>query len=148
MGGVFSVMDISASGLAAQRVRMNTIASNIANAKTTRTEEGGPYRRLDAVFESVSIGQAQGQFGGISAEERGVSLVQVARIQQDERPGSMVYQPGHPDASPEGYVEYPNVSAVEEMVNMITASRAYEAGIASIETAKGMARSAIGIAQG
>jgi flagellar basal-body rod protein FlgC len=73
----------------------------------------------------------------------GASLVQVARIQEDQRPGMMVYEPGHPDANPAGYVEYPNVNAVEEMVNMITASRAYEAGVTSIETVKSMAHSAI-----
>jgi flagellar basal-body rod protein FlgC len=82
---------------------------------------------------------------GQTTAESGVSLARVARIQQDERPGMMVYEPGHPDANPEGYVQYPNVNAVEEMVNMITASRAYEAGITSIDTVKRMARSALDI---
>lgn len=137
MLGVFSALEISASGLSAERIRMNTIASNLANARTTRTEQGGAYKRLDPVFEAIPLNP------GVVATEGGASLVKVGRIVQDQRPGMMVYEPGHPDANPGGYVEYPNVNAVEEMVNMITASRAYEAGVTSIETVKSMARSAI-----
>jgi flagellar basal-body rod protein FlgC len=137
MLGVFSALEISASGLSAERIRMNTIASNLANARTTRTEQGGPYRRLDPVFEAIPLNP------GVIATEGGASLVKVGRVVQDQRPGTMVYEPGHPDANAGGYVEYPNVNAVEEMVNMITASRAYEAGVTSIETVKSMARSAI-----
>src|SRR5688572_27802372 len=138
--GIFSAMEIAASGLTAERTRMNTIASNLANARTTRTEQGGPYKRLDPVFEATPIDR-NGEIGATN----GVSLAKVARIEQDQRPGMMVYEPGHPDANAEGYVEYPNVNAVEEMVNMITASRAYEAGITSIDTVKRMARSALDI---
>jgi flagellar basal-body rod protein FlgC len=138
MLGVFSALEVAASGLSAERTRMNTIAANLANARTTRTEQGGPYRRLDPVFEAVALEKFQNIDG-----ERGVSQVKVTRIQEDQRPGQMVYEPGHPDANAQGYVEYPNVNAVEEMVNMITASRAYEAGITSLETVKQMARSAI-----
>lgn len=141
MLGVFSAMDVAASGLSAERVRMNTIASNLANARTTRTEAGGPYKRLDPVFEAVALDQSR----GVIATQGGVSQVRVARIQEDTRPGMMVYEPGHPDANPQGYVEYPNVNAVEEMVNMITASRAYEAGVASIDSVKQMGRSALDI---
>jgi flagellar basal-body rod protein FlgC len=96
---------------------------------------------MDPVFEAVALDRSQ----GVIAPDRGATLVNVARIQQDERPGTLVHEPGHPDANEAGYVEYPNVHAVEEMVNMITASRAYEAGITSIETIKQMAHSAIGI---
>ena len=140
MLGIFSAMEIAASGLTAERTRMNTIASNLANARTTRTEAGGPYKRLDPVFEAVALDR-----NAATAATDGVSLAKVTRIQQDQRPGMMVYEPGHPDANPEGYVQYPNVNAVEEMVNMITASRAYEAGITSIETVKRMARSSLDI---
>jgi flagellar basal-body rod protein FlgC len=140
MLGIFSAMEIAASGLTAERTRMNTIASNLANARTTRTEQGGPYKRLDPIFEARPVDQ-NGEIGATN----GVSLAKVARIEQDQRPGMMVYEPGHPDANAEGYVEYPNVNAVEEMVNMITASRAYEAGITSIDTVKRMARSALDI---
>ncbi|HEY5956567.1 MAG TPA: flagellar basal body rod protein FlgC [Polyangiaceae bacterium] len=141
MLGVFSALEVAASGLSAQRVRMNTIASNLANVRTTRTPEGGPYKRLDPVFEAVDIERLR----GTPSLAQGVSLVQVRRIAEDDRPGTMVFEPGHPDANAQGYVEYPNVQAVEEMVNMITASRAYEAGITSLETVKQMARSAIEI---
>lgn len=141
MLSVFSALEVAASGLSAQRVRMNTIASNLANARTTRTEEGGPYRRQDPVFEVANLDRANGP----SLLDRGASLVRVRELVEDQRPGVMSYEPTHPDANPDGYVEYPNVNAVEEMVNMITASRAYEAGVTSIETIKGMARSAIDI---
>jgi flagellar basal-body rod protein FlgC len=141
MLGVFSAMEVAASGLSAQRTRMNTIASNMANAQTTRTEEGGPYRRVDPVFEAVALKKMQ----AMTSAEGGVSLVNVREIVRDQRPGNMVYQPGHPDANPAGYVEFPNVNVVEEMVNMITASRSYEAGVTSIEAVKGMAQSALQI---
>jgi flagellar basal-body rod protein FlgC len=138
MIGVFTSLDIAASGLAAERTRMGTIASNLANARTTETEDGGPYRRVDPVFTAVpaAAGDAIG---------RGASFVRVLELHQDDRPPQQVYEPGHPNADAQGYVEYPNVNVVEEMVNMITASRAYEAGVASIESIKTMARSALGI---
>jgi len=141
MLGVFSAMEVAASGLSAERTRMNTVASNLANARTTRTAEGGPYKRLDPIFEAIGLDGTQ----GVVATEGGVSKVKVAKIQQDTRPGMMVYEPGHPDANAQGYVEYPNVNAVEEMVNMITASRAYEAGVTTIDTVKSMGRSALDI---
>lgn len=139
MLGVFSAMDIAASGLSAERTRMNTIASNLANAQTTRTAEGGPYRRVDPVFEAIALDKMR----ALSPSERSVSMVQVSEIVQDERPGHMVYSPGHPDANADGYLEYPNVNIVEEMVNMISASRAYEAGISSVEATQKMASSAL-----
>ena len=137
MLGVFSAMEVAASGLSAERVRMNTIASNLANARTTRTEKGGPYRRLDPVFEAVPLRRE----GAV----QGVSLARVRRITQDTRDPMRVYEPGHPDADASGYLQVPNVNVVEEMVNMITASRAYEAGITSIDSIKAMAHTAISI---
>ena len=141
MLGVFSAMEVAASGLSAERTRMNTVASNLANARTTRTDAGGPYKRLDPVFEAIGLDNEQ----GVMATQGGVSRVKVARIQEDTRQGMMVYEPSHPDANASGYVEYPNVNAVEEMVNMITASRAYEAGVTSIDTVKQVGRSALDI---
>lgn len=141
MLGTFSALEVSASGLAAERIRMNTVASNLANARTTRTEEGGPYRRIDPLFESKLL-DAEGLE---SAAGRGVSTVHVARIVTDDRPGQMVFDPGHPDANAQGYVEFPNVNVVEEMVNMISSSRAYEAGVSAIESIKQMANSALRI---
>lgn len=142
MLGVFSALDIAASGLTAQRTRMNTIASNVANVRTTRTTEGGAFRRLDPLFTT-------GEVKGAGAPgEGGVSRVVVERVVRDPRQGMMVHDPSHPDANSDGYVEYPNIEVVEEMVNMITASRAYEAGVSTIESVKTMARSAINIAGG
>jgi flagellar basal-body rod protein FlgC len=142
--GVFSAMEIAASGLSAQRTRMNTIASNLANAQTTRTAQGGAYKRVDPVFEAIALDKMR----ALTPSERSVSLVQVSQIVQDRRPGHMVFSPGHPDANPEGYLEYPNVNIVEEMVNMITASRAYEAGVSSVEATQKMANSAIELGRG
>jgi flagellar basal-body rod protein FlgC len=139
MLGIFSAIDISASGLSAERTRMNTIASNLANAQTTRTAAGGPYKRVDPVFEAIALDKMH----AMSPSERSVSQVQVSQIVQDQRPGHMVYSPGHPDANKDGYLEYPNVNIVEEMVNMISASRAYEAGISSVEATQKMANSAL-----
>jgi flagellar basal-body rod protein FlgC len=139
--GAFSALEVAASGLSAERTRMNTIASNLANARTTRTAEGGPYKRLDPVFQATQLG---GEAVG-GPNESAVSMVKVQRIQQDQRDPQLVYEPGHPDADAKGYVRYPNVNVVEEMVNMITASRAYEAGVSSVESVKAMAKSALGI---
>lgn len=141
MLGVFSALEVSASGLSAERIRMNTTASNLANARTTKTAQGGPFHRLDPVFEAVGLDRLR----GLPSMQRAVSLVRVSKIQEDQRPGTMVYDPSHPDANAQGYVTYPNVNAVEEMVNMITATRAYEAGVTSINSIKQMARSALEI---
>jgi flagellar basal-body rod protein FlgC len=135
--GIFSGMEVAASGMSAERTRMNTIASNLANARTTRTAAGGAYKRIDPVFQAQAL--ASGPGAGA------VTLVRVARLAEDTRPPQEVYEPGHPDANAKGYVQYPNVNVVEEMVNMITASRAYEAGVTSIESIKSMAKSALGI---
>jgi flagellar basal-body rod protein FlgC len=141
MLGVYSAMEVSASGLSAERTRMNTIASNLANSHTTRTASGGAYKRIDPVFEAALLDRTHGSGQASGA----VSTVKVARIVEDSRPGQLVYEPGHPDANKQGYVEYPNVNVVEEMVNMLQASRAYEAGVTSIESVKGMAKAAIDI---
>ena len=143
----FKTMEITASGLNAERSRMNTIASNLANAKTTRTAEGGPYKRLDPVFQSVPLAEKFSELVGEKAAHAS-SLVKVESIRQDDSPPQMVYDPSHPDADPSGYVALPNVNVVQEMVNMITASRAYEAGVTVMSTVKGMARSALNIGGG
>jgi flagellar basal-body rod protein FlgC len=142
VGGVFSAMEIAASGLSAERGRMNVIASNLANARTTRGANGQPYQRLDPVFVARPV--AGGSFDPVL---RNVKEVTLAGVRPDTSPGQMVYDPGHPDANAQGYVEYPNVNVVTEMVNLMTASRAYEAGVTSIESIKAMARSALKIGQ-
>ena len=138
--GVFSAMEVAASGLSAERSRMNIVAGNLANARTTRTAEGGPYRRLDPVFAAKPVDPQS-----FDPVLRRVETVELAEVRPDTTPGALVYEPGHPDANPDGYVEYPNVNVVTEMVNMMTASRAYEAGVTSIESLKAMARAALRI---
>jgi len=120
--------DISASGLSAQRARLDVIANNIANVETTRTPEGGPYRRQQVVFASRG-----GNPGGVDM----VGLV------PDSREPRRVYQPGHPDADADGFVAYPNVSIVEEMVDLVSATRSYEANAAAFVAAKAMAQQAL-----
>jgi flagellar basal-body rod protein FlgC len=141
----FSAMEITASGLGAQRTRMNVLASNLANARTTRREGGdGPYRRLDPVFRAAPVAQ---RFADLvdDPHARDAYVVEVPEIREDPSPPQRVYEPSHPDADENGYVELPNVNVVEEMVNMITASRAYESGVTVMQTVKSMARSAISI---
>jgi flagellar basal-body rod protein FlgC len=140
VSGVFSAMDIAASGLSAERGRMNVIASNLANARTTRGPDGQPYRRLDPVFVARPVDP-----GSFDPVLRSMKEVDLAGVRPDATPGEMVYDPGHPDANAQGYVQYPNVNVVTEMVNLMTASRAYEAGVTSIESIKAMARSALKI---
>ena len=142
VSGVFSAMDIAASGLSAERGRMNVIASNLANARTTRGADGQPYKRLDPVFEARAI--APGSFDPVL---RSIKEVNLSGVQPDNTPGELVYDPGHPDANGQGYVQYPNVNVVTEMVNLMTASRAYEAGVTSIESIKAMAKAALKIGQ-
>jgi flagellar basal-body rod protein FlgC len=142
VAGVFSAMEVAASGLTAERGRMNVIASNLANAHTTKGADGAPYKRLDPVFASEQI--SPGSSDPVLRSVYGVSL---AGVRADTAPGQMVYDPGHPDANAQGYVEYPNVNVVTEMVNLMAASRAYEAGVTSIETIKAMAKAAIKIGQ-
>lgn len=141
---LFQAMEVASSGLAAQRVRMNALASNLANARTTRTAEGGPYKRLDPVFQAVPVSTRFQDLVGQPAA-RAAYMVQVQSVQQDNSPPQMMFDPDHPDADPNGYVALPNVNVVEEMVNLITASRSYEAGVTVIQSLKGMARSALSI---
>ncbi len=140
---VFNAMEIAASGLYAQRTRMNAIASNLANARTTRTENGGPYRRLDPVFRATTVDpSARLQADPQARAARGVEVVE---IREDTADPQRVYDPAHPDADELGFVNLPNVNVVEEMVNMISASRAYEAGVTLMQTVKGMGNSALSI---
>ncbi|MBI5192429.1 MAG: flagellar basal body rod protein FlgC [Nitrospirae bacterium] len=129
------ILNISASGLEAQRVRMNIIAGNLANAHSTHSPEGGPYRRKDVVFSEVLD----------SMSGNGSGKVNVSEVIEDQRPFQLVYDPQHPDANAEGYVQLPNVNLLEEMVNMISASRAYEANVTTISSAKSMAQKAMEI---
>src|SRR3989338_2324724 len=136
MADFFDSLDVSASALSAERMRMNVISSNLANAQTTRTPEGGPYRRKDPVFEA----KPAGSFQSVLQNQMEVPLheVKVVDIVSDTKAPKMVYQPEHPDANPEGYVAMPNINTMEEMVNLITASRTYEANVTAINVTKNM----------
>jgi len=144
MGDFFKSIDVSASALSAERMRMNTTSSNLANAQTTRTPEGGPYRRKDVIFEAGTTRDFASELAG-QMQDVPLHRVKVTDVVSDPNPPKMVYQPGHPDANPEGFVAYPNVNTMEEMVNLITASRTYEANVTSINVAKGMMNKALEI---
>lgn len=135
---ILDTLSISASGLTAQRVRLQTVASNMANARTTRTEDGGPYMRQSPVF------QAEANVFGDELE-RSLSRVRVDGIETSDEPPVMVYDPGHPDADEAGYVAYPNVNVLEEMVDLMTTSRTYEANASVVETTKQLAQLALEI---
>ncbi len=132
---VFSALDISASGLHAERVRMDVIANNLANANATRTAEGGPFRRQLVILRGTEAG---------SPFQAGLG-VRVAGVVDDPTPFPLLYNPGHPDADANGYVEMPNVNVVAEMVDMITALRSYEANITAIDSTKAMTGRALDI---
>jgi len=117
---LLSALDINASGLAAQRQRVELSSVNLANSQTTRTAEGGPYRRKDVVFQSVMDG------------------VEVAGVVDDQTAFDRRYEPGHPDADAQGYVEYPNVNVMQEMANLVEAARTYEANISALNVVKTM----------
>ena len=144
---VFDAFNIGASGLSAERFRMNLVASNLANANAARSEEGGPYRRRDAVFAALPYGETEK--GALSKEFTGpLAKVGVVGVDIDQRDPRRVYDPGHPDADSAGYVSYPNINVVEEMVNLINAQRSYEANAAGIDSAKQMALRALEIGRG
>lgn len=145
MADYLSGMRISSSGMAAQRMRMNTIASNLANINTTQTPEGGPYRRRDVVLQSMPDGKNFGDIIGSTDPRQDMQRVQVTDIVYDKRAPLMKYEPDHPDANAEGYVAYPNINMMEEMTNMIQATRSYEANVSAMQATKDMALSALEI---
>lgn len=141
--GMFGAIDAAASGLTAERLRMDVISNNIANVNTTRSAEGGAYRRQMVVFAPRENQQA---FAQILADKVGTGNgVKVVGITKDNSPTRQIYDPTHPDANRDGYVEMPNVNVVSEMVDMITATRAYEANVTTINAAKSMALKALEI---
>lgn len=135
-------MMISASALTAERTRMNLIASNLANANTTRTPEGGPYKRKDAMFAAMPM---ENSFSSMldkksQPDARGVEVME---IMEDRNPPRLQYEPGHPDANAQGYVAYPNVNVIEEMADMISATRTYEANVTASKTSMAMQMKAL-----
>ena len=164
MSNFLNSFDISGYGLSAQRVRVNVISSNIANAQTTRTDEGGPYRRKEVVFKAIDFNEQfnkaidgmtesakyedplnEGQFG--KKVTTPVMSVIVDKISRDDREPKLKYDPSHPDADTKGYVAYPNINPVVEMADLVEATRSYQANVAAFESAKNMANSAISLLQ-
>ena len=161
---LFTAFDITATGLTAERYRMDTIAENIANANTTRTADGTPYRRKVVVFETQDTQQDRRSFGHVLSEVVGTGRAQlnhdrsivsddligygvkIPKISEDEEtPMNMVYDPSHPDADENGYVTYPNVNTITEMTNLIDANRAYEANATAVQASKSMATTGLSI---
>ena len=140
----FNSIQISSSGLSAQRLRMNLISGNLANVNTTRTRGGGPYRRKEAIFSAEPVNQS---FHKILNDRQRTQLpgVKVVRIYEDQNPPVMKYDPQHPHANDKGYVAMPNINLMEEMVNMISATRGYEANVTALRAAKDMAAKALEI---
>jgi flagellar basal-body rod protein FlgC len=139
---IFTAMQVSASALSAQRTRLNVISGNLANVGTTRTPEGGPYRKRDVVFkssENIFDDQLQQEL------DKNVQGVEVAQIQPNSRAFRTIYQPGHPDADENGMLTLPNVNVMEEVVDMMTAMRCYEANVTAIKSAQRMATKALDI---
>jgi len=164
MSNFLNSFDISGYGLSAQRVRVNTISSNIANAQTTRTEEGGPYRRREVVFKAIdfnehfnkalnSMTQSAKYQDPLDEDEFGkkvnpaIMSVIVDKVVRDDREPNMKYEPNHPDADANGYVAYPNINPVVEMADLVEATRSYQANVAAFQSAKEMANSSISLLQ-
>lgn len=142
---VFSSMQINASGLTLERLKMDTISTNIANAKTTRTEDGGPYKRREVLFEE-NLKNQKNKLTGLN-ERRSVG-VKVTGISQDEENFKQIYDPSHPDADIDGYVTMPNVNMVDEMIALITTQRSYEANITALNTSKNILKKTLEISKG
>ena len=164
MSNFLSSFDIAGYGLSAQRVRVNTISSNIANAQTTRTEEGGPYRRKEVVFRAIDFNEKYnqalskmtqsakyedplnlGEFG--KKVNPAIMSVVIDKISRDDSKPKMKFEPNHPDADANGYVAYPNINPVIEMADLVEATRSYQANVAAFQSAKDIANSAISLLQ-
>ena len=140
-----TAMETSSSGMSAQRFRMNIIASNLANAQTTRTPEGGPYRRRDVIFGALPAQRTFEQELRNQFQPDDPLHAKVLGVAVDERPPILKYDPAHPDSNEEGYVAMPNIDPMEEMVNMMLATRSYQANVAAFNATKNMALRALDI---
>lgn len=135
MSSFGKIYDVAASGMAAQRLRVQLIAANVANAESTRSADGGPYRKKDALFETALLGAAQ--------DGTAFQGVRIREVRASQEPFLTRYEPGHPDADAEGLVRYPNVNPVLEMVDLTEASRSYEANVAVVRSVRAMSQSAL-----
>ena len=139
---IFSTFKVSSSALKAHKIRLDTISSNIANAETTSTPEGGPYKKKSVYFQTKPIAFKEHLDANL---ENAVQGVEVTKILEDEDPPRQIYNPSHPDANDEGYVEMPNVSVLKEMVDIMSATRSYQANVTVVKSAKRMALKALEI---
>lgn len=147
MSGILSAFRIATSALTSQRLRMDIIANNVANAETTRTEDGGPYQKQTVVFQAEE-GERTLPVKLPGRLREPIHGVRVAEILKDDSPGNRVYDPNHPDADEEGFVNYPNVNVVTEMTDMLSATRSYEANVTVFNALKNMALKALDIGRG
>ncbi|HEX4067052.1 MAG TPA: flagellar basal body rod protein FlgC [Acidobacteriaceae bacterium] len=143
--GLFGMMGISASALSAERERAEVTSANLANAETTHTESGGPYVRKEVVFSAANSSPFQTVFNGLDSMEQPSGSVQINQIVNDQTPPVMRYEPGNPDADEKGYVAYPAINPVSEMVDLMDATRAYQLNASAINAAKQMIQESIGI---
>ncbi|HZE88227.1 MAG TPA: flagellar basal body rod protein FlgC [Verrucomicrobiae bacterium] len=134
-------MDVSASALTAERTRLEVVSANLANSETTRTAEGGPYRPREVFFVAGPVGEAKAG----SDPDRAIEGVREVRVEIPDRPPLLRYQPGHPDADARGYVSYPDINKVAETVNLMEASRSYEANVTVVRAVRAMLASALNI---
>ncbi len=139
---IFATFKIAASAMQAQKTRLNIVSSNLANAETTSTPEGGPYKRKSIYFESKPISFANQLHNNMN---NGLSGVRVAKIIEDNTPPQLIYNPSHPDANEKGFVAMPNINILKEMTDMMSATRSYEANTTAIKAAKRMAMKALEI---
>ncbi len=146
MSDFFTALNVSSAGLSVQRTRINITSSNLANVETTRTPEGGPYRKRTAIVAAIPVSESFGSVMGHEINDK-ISMAQVTHVERDDAAPQLVYKPGHPDANENGMVAMPNVNAVEEMVDMLSASRGYEANVSAIRAIKAMAQTALEIGE-
>ncbi|MBI2230768.1 MAG: flagellar basal body rod protein FlgC [Deltaproteobacteria bacterium] len=147
---LFKIFSISGAGMSAQRSRMTVVAGNLANAETTRTPEGGPYKRRDVIFQAAPAGDSFADFLGVDGAERAEEplAVEVAGVRHSSRPARKIFDPHHPDANAEGYVALPDINTMEEMVDMMSAARSYEANLSAFNTTKSLIRRLLEIGRG
>lgn len=141
---MFNSINISATGLTAEKTRIDLIAKNMANVNTTRTTGGGPYRRQMAVYQEIKDNSFKSSLDKYSSKYK-AGGVQISKVVEDETPFKLKYDPGHPDANEDGYVEMPNVDTIVEMVDMISAQRAYDANVTAMNASKSLLMKALDI---
>lgn len=142
--GLYNVMAIGSSGLSAQRLRMEVLSSNLSNVNATNGPDGKTFQRMVPLFEAVENGS---EFASVDESQRKLYAVKVSDVKKDKRDPIEIYDPGHPDADENGYVSYPNINVVEEMVGIMSAARSYEANLTVINAAKEMAKKALELAR-